>query len=289
MNSDPNFRGFHFLSQEILNYHVELKGTSSLNVDSFFALMGCLAPLNSTDRRCGSRVSYVHICVESWTSGYQTEWDRIQIQHPQTAPKLLGNMGYFGVSDQYVPLAIQQSAYMTEGLNLDFYREYNISWRNPARYFTSPGDLNVSRLLPCRESGLMDSEIIRSYVDFSGDWDGVVADDDSVVAKCFHDAWPLESSECHFQAKNLKEYFWYAPACRANSSACLTWLTGGSGWGLIEIMPKAAAFNIPLAAAVAASFENYASLPEDFKLMLYWWTPDPTFIRLGQTEAYCRG
>lgn len=52
----------------------------------------------------------------------------------------------------------------------------------------------------------MSSEIIRAYAEFTGDWGGVVADSDgSVVAKCFHDAWPrLESSDWRNSSEESK-------------------------------------------------------------------------------------
>jgi hypothetical protein len=42
---------------------------------------------------------------------------------------------------------------------------------------------------------------------------------------------------------------------------------------------KATIYNIPLATAVASTFQNYANLPTDFNVMLFWWVPDPTFLR----------
>jgi hypothetical protein len=34
-----------------------------------------------------------------------------------------------------------------------------------------------------------------------------------------------------------------------------------------------------MAAAVANSWENYANMPTDRNFTLYWWVPDPTFLR----------
>eukprot|EP00438_Fugacium_kawagutii_P008918 Skav230900 [mRNA] locus=scaffold1295:36608:37599:+ [translate_table: standard] len=126
------------LGKELLHYNVEPKGTSAFTVDTFFALMGCKKPLDDTDRGCGS-VSYVHMALEVWTNGYKAEWDDIQSGYPDAAPKLLGNMGYYGTTAMYIPAAVQQKAYNADGINLDFYREYNASWRAPSIYFTPPG------------------------------------------------------------------------------------------------------------------------------------------------------
>ena len=39
----------------------------------------------------------------------------------------------------YVPLRVQQKAYEAEGVHLDFYRDYNVSWKNVGIYFANPG------------------------------------------------------------------------------------------------------------------------------------------------------
>lgn len=120
---------------------MDVKGMSVLTLDTFYAVLGCQTPLDGADRRCGSDASgHVHMAVEVWTPGYQADWDQIQDENPTTAPKLLGNMGYNGVTAMFVPAKVQQKAYDAEGLNLDFYRDYNATWRSPAKYFTSPGE-----------------------------------------------------------------------------------------------------------------------------------------------------
>lgn len=41
-------------------------------------------------------------------------------------------------------------------------------------------------------------------------------------------------------------HFWYAPACRANSSGCIPVITGGTGWSLNEMMQKAGGWTFML-------------------------------------------
>lgn len=127
--------------QEVLNYNVSVKGTSVSTLDTFYAVMNCETPLDGANRRCGSDgTGYVHIALEVWVGGHQEEWGAIQKGSPSIAPKTLGSMGYDGASGMYVPAAVHQKAYNAEGINLDFYRDYNVSWRSPSTYFTSPGD-----------------------------------------------------------------------------------------------------------------------------------------------------
>ena len=148
-----------FLPQEKLGFNVELKGPGPLALDGFYALTGCTSPTDSADRGCGSGAkTLVHINLEVWTSTYLEGWNQIQADYPNMAPKNLGNSGYYGATAQYIAAAVQERGYATEGLHLDFYRDYNASRENPGRYFTSPHELNVSRLRPCNETGLMISE-----------------------------------------------------------------------------------------------------------------------------------
>ena len=80
--------------------------------------------------------------------------------------------------------------------------------------------------------------------------------------------------------KCFDDHFWYSPGCRDVPQSCLVWYTGGNGWGMNEMSVKATIFNMPVALVVASSGANYASVPNDLtNLMLYWWVPDPTFLR----------
>lgn len=251
--------------KEKLGYNVELKGPGALTLDGFFALTGCTSPGDPTDHGCGDpvdRVTDVHINVEVWTSFYQLVWDELQRKYPDRAPRNLGNMGYYGSTAFYVPSGVQERAYDAEGINLDFYRDYNSSRENPGRHFANPGDINVSYLLPCTETALMLNEVMSNYLDLTGDLEGVSGTAPDLTGKCY-DA-----------------YFWLAPGCRTQPSTCLIWFTGGNGWGMFELLLKATAYNMPVATAVASSFANYGLVPNSYDVMLYWWVPDPTFLRL---------
>ena len=142
---------------------MEMKGPGPLALDGFFALTGCTSPTDATDRGCGPTITYVHINLEVWTATYQSAWDDIQAKHPEMAPKSLGNMGYYGATALYVPSGVQESAYAAEGINLDFYRDYNASRESPGRHFANPGVVNVSFLRPCNATALMLNEAGKEY------------------------------------------------------------------------------------------------------------------------------
>eukprot|EP00913_Durusdinium_trenchii_P033534 g31394.t1 len=47
------------------------------------------------------------------------------------------------------------------------------------------------------------------------------------------------------------------------------------------MLQKATLLGMPLAWATANGWEAYTSLPMDYDAVFYWWTPDPTFLRLN--------
>jgi hypothetical protein len=77
--------------------------------------------------------------------------------------------------------------------------------------------------------------------------------------------------------KCWEEKCWVAPSCRGNISDCLAVVTGGSGWGMYELPQQAFLHNMPLAFATAAA-KQYVPLNRDLQSLLYWWTPDASFI-----------
>ncbi|CAK9021690.1 Retrovirus-related Pol polyprotein from transposon TNT 1-94 [Includes: Protease [Durusdinium trenchii] len=240
--------------------------------DAFFALAGCLQPTNTTDRGCGSGPTgtYYHISLEGWTLGYIEMWKELQQTFPATAPRLVGQMGYMGEVSTFIPKSAQAKAYEAEGRSMDFYRDFNVSWNKPWRYFGSPRDVDKTRLMRCELTTLnRASPQMRVYGELLGDWDGLV----------------MEGSG-EYRAKCMDDYFWYSPACRGNSSECVLVLSGGTGWSLEEFMQKAAAFSMPWALCVAANWSEYASLPFDYTSAFYWWTPDPTFLRIDPTKMF---
>ncbi|CAK9106006.1 unnamed protein product [Durusdinium trenchii] len=197
-------------------------------------------------------------------------WDDIERDFPQTAPRNLGNMGYFGKTSLFLPASVQQAAYSAEGLILEFYRGFNVSWTDPSKYFEAPSILDTALLKRCNETRMMTSQAMELYANLTGDWDGVellIRDGRREVrGRCFND------------------YFWYPPACRENSSRCVLFVTAGNGWNLEETMQKSTAWNMPLAPVVAKNWSVYTYLPLQVRSTFYWWVPDPTFISLKPME-----
>ncbi|CAK9093074.1 unnamed protein product [Durusdinium trenchii] len=231
--SEPTTRCNHPSS----GYNVTERLTGAATVDAYFAVAGCLTPTIIGNRGCGDgpAVTYSHVSLEAWTEGYAATWEQIQTDYPATAPVNVGNMGatavgYDGKVSFYIGRGVKEAAWESEGLNLDFFRGYNISWHLAAKYFDPPSVVNNSLLLPCNVTRLWISRVMQFYAELTGDWDGVDVNDGVVTAKCWEGK------------------FWYAPSCRGNSSGCFVLLTGGNGWDLENSMQKATAWNMPMAA-----------------------------------------
>ncbi|CAK9012045.1 unnamed protein product [Durusdinium trenchii] len=110
-------------------------------------------------------------------------------------------MGYDGRASLYIS-RIRDAAWEREGLNLEFYRGYNVTWHDPAKYLDALNSLN------------MFSSDMRLSVEPTGDWNGVHVVNETVLGRCFD------------------RYFWYPPICRHDPSTCCIYITGGNGWTL---------------------------------------------------------
>ena len=216
---------------------------------------------------CGATTTYVHINVEAWSGGYRTLLAEMEADMPSMAPKDLGSMGYAGVASLYIPQHIQKAAYVADAEPLEYFRAYNASRKTPWRYFDSPRDFDTSRLLPCNATNLMDSRMMKEYAEITGDAEGVVVDGNITKGRCYD------------------SFFWYSPACRQDPGTCVVTFTGGNGWGFQEFMQKATAQNMPLAVAVASSWDNYITLPRDYACLTYWWEPDNAHLSLNPSRV----
>ena len=105
-------------------------------------------------------MSYYHVHFESWY-GYPSDWAFIQKTYGTMAPKSLGNMGYDGFTSIYFPKPVQLQAYSTEGVALQYYRNWNASWYQPWKYFGLISSVDTSKLMPCSASVMTDDGAMR--------------------------------------------------------------------------------------------------------------------------------
>ncbi|CAK9072466.1 unnamed protein product [Durusdinium trenchii] len=258
------------LIEEVFGFKTDTEsGLGPGTVSGMYAILGCADPnaYDETTRGCGGpNATRYHVHMECWKDGYPLVWQGIQRDYPSIAPKNLGNMGYDGLASSFLPKPVQEAAYTTEGLALQYYKNWNASWYDPSKYFDSMEMINASALLaPCTQTVFQDDPTARRHVQFTGDADGVD----------FDAATNTYSVKCH------GGYYWISPTCRGNTSKCIPWVTGGSGWSIEEMMQKSTIHNIPLALAVARSWREYTGYPFVHpKSYFYWWVPDPTFLEL---------
>lgn len=239
-----------------------VSGEGSGTPPGYYAIAGCETPNDPADPRCGRKKTYYHIHLEGWTEGYALIWKQIQEDYPDTAPVIVGGMGYKGHAGQYISQEVIETAYAQEGLTLEFYRSHNASWTNPSRYFDNISAINTENIKFCNETRLTDSKVMEQYVRYTGDWDGVDNSSGTVVGRCF------------------QGHYWFAPVCRANPMTCYPFITAGSGWAYEHYMQKSAVWNIPLVIMVAKLWSDYTTLPIEVKSSFYWWEPDATFLSL---------
>ncbi|CAE7834478.1 unnamed protein product, partial [Symbiodinium sp. CCMP2592] len=250
----------HVLIEERMGYNVLETGTGSGTIEGFYALFGCLQPNNITNRGCGPSVTYSHIALEAWPETYVSEWAEVIKQNPAMAPVILGSMGYDGTTGIFFPSSSLNSAYYTEGIALEFYRGWNYSWSQSWKYFDSVASIGLNLVLPCVETRFQISKVNEDYIRYTGDMDGVdVLPNGDLVARC------------------PDGHFWLAPGCRADSSKCVPYVTGGSGWWLDDTMQKATAYDIPMALGVA---RDLGALPKQRTTTFYAWVPDTSFFEL---------
>lgn len=124
-------------------------------------------------------------------------------------------MGYAGDHNLFVKGSIREHAYSDSGLALDFYKNYNITFHSPKRYFGHVADLNPEDFFLCDVADLefRNAQRMSDYVRYTGDLDGVTR---------------LENGD--YVARCPDNRFWLAPTCRQNSSNCIPLLAAGNGW-----------------------------------------------------------
>ena len=79
-------------------------------------------------------------------------------------------------------------------------------------------------------------------------------------------------------------YFWLSSACRSDLTKCVPFITGGGGWDVLTTTQQAAAYNMPLALGVAATWSKFLEVPKKYKTMFYWWTPDSAFLEMQPSK-----
>eukprot|EP00434_Breviolum_minutum_P002789 symbB.v1.2.002451.t1/scaffold99.1/size346285/7 len=255
------------LISEVLGYNIRIDPTAAASsIDAIYGALGCATWTNITNRGCDNRKIRIHFMSESWMFGRRDLLDDLRNQYKADVPLGGGDMGYVGDAGLYVQQSVIDAAQSAEGLALEYYKSYNASWHSPWLYFDALSGINITgSFMKCSESLLNDNSTVFSYWKISGDDDGVIVTNKKYAAKC------------------LDDYLWKSPTCRSDSAKCILWVTGGDGWDLVAVMQRSAVFNMPIACGVASGYGNYLAVNKQHKTLLYWWTPDNSFLDVNPT------
>ena len=254
------------LIEEVLGYNIRIDPTTpSSSVDAIYAGLGCATWTNITNRGCDNRKKRIHLMSESWMFSRQDLLNDLAIQYKADVPLGGGDMGYLGNAGLYVQQSVIDAAQSSEGLALEYYKSYNASWHMPWLYFDDLSAINITgNFLKCSESLLNDNSTMFSVVKITGDNDGFIVTNNNGINK--------------YSAKCLDDYLWKAPTCRSDSSKCILWVTAGDGWDIVAVMQRSATYNMPIACGVTSGYSNYLAVPKQHKTLLFWWTPDSSFL-----------
>ena len=202
--------------------------------NQMWAITGCSTP-TLDDPGCGvngPQETRFHVGVEGWTVSSVLTWEKIQSDYPSTSPINLGNMGYDGTGGQYVSANLVDETYKTTGVALDFYRSYDSTFRNVSEYFDPIAAFNISDFQTCAESRFSNVAMMQTYLEVTGDLDGVETVNGQLRAKCF------------------SGHLWLPPSCRQDVSRCLVFLTVSPGYELEWMMQRATIWKMPVVPAV---------------------------------------
>ncbi|CAE7785744.1 unnamed protein product [Symbiodinium sp. CCMP2592] len=246
------------LLSEVLGYNVTINTERATeSVAGSLQLAGCVS------QDCSERQPRSHVAMDSWLWGTPGEFANLETTRPSLAPRRLGSMGWTGQESLYVKGSVREEAYHTGGLALDFYRSYNTSQHQAAKFFSRVADLDTAQFVPCNSSNYESTSDyqMRTYAEVTGDTDGVVETPTGYIAKCPDD------------------YFWRSPACRHNTSECIPVIAAGFGWNYYVWMQWSTWFSMPTAIGIAKE-GHWESVVENFETVFYWWYPDATFLHL---------
>eukprot|EP00434_Breviolum_minutum_P008465 symbB.v1.2.007468.t2/scaffold455.1/size335105/16 len=212
------------------------------------------------DETCGgTRVN--HFSFESW-QGYDAYLEGAFKSFGDKAPRRIGDdLGFKGSQGMFILEGAKQNALTNAGLGLEFYRNWNKQWYDPAAYTAKVSSIDLLQLKTCAESVMVGyKEIATMYLAATADADGV----ETVNGEL--DKW------------------WVAPACRSNPGDCTPCTSAEVGWGMIPMIQQATFHNMAVAFGTAINGTyNYIQLGIQHQSLTYWWFPDTMFATYNPT------
>eukprot|EP00931_Biecheleriopsis_adriatica_P049451 TRINITY_DN28607_c1_g1_i1.p1 TRINITY_DN28607_c1_g1~~TRINITY_DN28607_c1_g1_i1.p1 ORF type:complete len:1454 (-),score=224.85 TRINITY_DN28607_c1_g1_i1:90-4385(-) len=259
--------------EEVLMYNVSLHGPGCCSPTAIWALSGCK---DGVECYTDPPVSEKHLVFEAWSLSTLAGIEHAMARFPLVAPINLGSVGYRGLEEPFLQRQIISEEFDRSGNGLDFYRGFNASWYSPAEQFTDHRIIDTSRLTRCNQSFTMsDHSKVRAYRNnFPNDPDGV-------EEYIFEEHGQFERRT---RARCPDGYRWLSPACRADVSKCVPFLTTDAGWGADYMMQRANMHNMPVAIMMAKDWDEFVKLNKELKTVFDWWVPDVTFVHDDVTQ-----
>jgi len=257
------------IAEEVLGINTIISAYGGSSARSVDAIAGCHDGFKCVVPE--DVVSRHHVSLESWyVAGTRTAEKYWAETNAIRSPIDLGTVGYEGTEGQFFPSSVKEDAINAQGLDLQYYANYNASWFKPGKYFDRITEF--SDMLPCdNPAGL--------FVD---------ADRMSVYDKHFSDVDPdggemrtvngmeIYTATCTVPSAE-NPMFWASPACRANPDECVPVILANDGWGGNDILQRATYWNMPIVIGHASSWGETVRIGTTKKVMVYWWIPDTTF------------
>lgn len=127
----------------------------------------------------------------------------------------------------------------------------------------------------CWLTGLRQRNNIEVYIAITGDDAGFKDGTGDGINDAFGDVTDIATGVVYRTWKCFNKSWWLGPGCRKDPSTCIPSLTSGSGWGTPSITHKVGGWNMPMAMGSSATFGAYLGFPKLYRVLTYWWWPDP--------------
>eukprot|EP00928_Gymnodinium_smaydae_P005213 TRINITY_DN11791_c0_g1_i1.p1 TRINITY_DN11791_c0_g1~~TRINITY_DN11791_c0_g1_i1.p1 ORF type:complete len:621 (-),score=20.39 TRINITY_DN11791_c0_g1_i1:107-1969(-) len=254
------------IAQEVLGYEATDQAGGGSTYAGLLALAGCtdlhLAQSGGDVCQRGQLIRH-HIVLEGWPGSVASAVTRLK-RLPDVMPVKMSPVGYESGEGVYVSSRVASAALADDGVALDYYRSYNVSWHDVRTYFDNYLAISPRQLKRCNESRLSSPSHAEHYWRATNDKGGVVVNQNSDLSfKCWQDRWFL------------------SPACRQTPESCIPLLTASTGWGIGFITQQIAVHNMPVAVAVASESDDWVHISKHMRCLFYWFTPDVTFVDIN--------
>jgi len=240
------------LIEEVFGYHT-INRSSGGPQEAYRAVAGCLDP--GDEFSCGAAAGTI---PTSWHIALDV---RQPFQATTTLPTLdfvdAGAMSYVGRRGHFLKNSVSTSGTIRY-MDLQFLS------------FDTISSVDRFNLKQCTNTQLANTTMIRSYLDIVSDSSGVTLGNGGFIAFCPADG-----------------YFWLAPSCRSNSSQCIPYFFNSyhRAVDVLEVMQKAAVWNIPWAISVAYDEASFEEVLATSRSMFFLYTPDSQFGLVSPVEV----